>query len=264
MKYFLKTGILSLFFTTCLLANIVEHREFASIFNYIQPEDYHKNTIIILDIDSTIAIQGHPFQMFGGDMWVSYEINKLTKQGLTFKDALAQILPFYFEITHRVELKPVESTIPEIIKQLQNLGVVIIACTVRGIPISERTIAQLKTLNIDLGHSAFGYEPMFASDLSFCYKEGIIFCSNFCPKDGIDFTDGNKGNALKHILEHFGCRPTKVIVIDDREKYLHQIKNVLNSDIEFIGIRYSHLDEKVAQFDPIIAEQEKQVYLATL
>lgn len=243
-------------------ANIYEHSEFVSVFNYLTEKDYHKNTVVILDIDNTIAIQGHPFQMFGGDMWASYEITKLVDEGYTFKDALAQILPFYFKLTHHVEVKPVEPNTPQIIKQLQDAGITVIACTVRSIQISDRTVAQLKAIGIDLAHSAFGYGEILAHDFSYCYKDGVIFCSSFCPQDSLFFTDSNKGTVLKYILEHFEHTPTKVIVIDDREKYLHQIKSVLHPDVEFIGIRYGHLDEKVANFDPALAEQEKQAYLA--
>lgn len=243
--------ILSIFFiSSSLFATIVEHSEFSAILNYLSQEDYHKNTVIVLDIDNTIAIQGHPFEMFGGDMWVNYEINKLVKEGLTFQDALAQILPFYYELTHYVELEPVESATAEIIKQLQDAGITVIACTIRSLPVSDRTIMQLKSIDIDLSRSSFGDQELLGTDITFRYKDGIIFCNG-----------GDKGVTLKCIFDHFNHTPTKVIVIDDKEKYLHQIKKVLHADIEFIGIRYGHLDDKVANFDPVLAEQEKKAYM---
>ena len=245
-----RISTLILFFSIVANANIVEHVEFASILNYIQQEDYHKNTIVILDIDNTIATLHQPFQWLGGDAWVSYEFTRLTKVGLSFNEAREQILPLYFELTHIIDLKPVESSTPEVIKQLQDSGVTVLACTLRGIEIADRTIIQLKAIGIDLGHSAFGYEELLAHDESFKYKDGIIFCCG-----------GDKGIALKHVLNHFEHTPTKVIMIDDKEKYLHQIKQVLHPDTAFIGIRYGHLDEKVSQYDPVLAEQEKQTYL---
>jgi hypothetical protein len=251
MKHFLSISLLLVFFTTSALQNIIEHAEFASIFNYITEDDYHKNTVVILDIDNTIAIQGHPFRMLGGDIWVNYEIAKLIEQGIEPKKAVAQVLPFYYELTHFVDLKPVEPSIPWIIKQLQDAGITVIACTIRSIEISDRTIEQLRAIDIDFAHSAFGYNELLGHGSSFRYKDGIIFCCG-----------GDKGITLKHVLAHFEHTPTKVIVIDDKEKYLHQIKCILHPDIEFIGIRYSHLDEKVANFDSALAEQEKQAYLS--
>jgi uncharacterized protein DUF2608 len=244
-------SIFVLFFSFSLLANIIEHNKFACILDYIKPEDCHKNTLVILDIDNTIATLGQPFQWLGGDAWITYEINKLMQEGLSYKEATARILPFYFELTHFVELIPVEPTTITIIKQLQEAGITVIACTIRSIDIMYRTIEQLKMIGIDLMHSAFGYEELSCHEPRFCYKNGIIFCHG-----------GNKGITLANVLEHFDHTPTKVIVIDDKEKYLHQIKNVLNPEIEFIGIRYGYLDETVAQFDPIVAELEKQTYLA--
>ncbi len=250
MKFF-HSLMLVLLFSISAHATIVEHIEFASILNYIKQEDCHKNTVVILDIDNTIGIQGHPFQMFGGDMWVNYEISKLIKDGLHPQEATAKILPLYFKLTHCVDLKPVEATTVDTIKQLQALGVTVIACTIRSVEISDRTIEQLKAIGVDLEHSALGYDELLNHDPYFCYKNGIIFCCG-----------GDKGITLQHILKHFEHTPTKVIVVDDKEKYLHQIKRVLHPDVEFIGIRYGHLDEKVANFDAALAEQEKLAYLA--
>jgi hypothetical protein len=249
MKIF-HPSILVLFFSISIFANIVEHADFACILNYIKQEDCHKNTLVILDIDNTIATLDKPFQLLGDVAWIEYEYNKLIQQGLNVKEPEAQILPFFFELTHYIELKPVEATTVAIIKQLQEAGITVIACTMRSIDIIDRTIEQLKTIGIDFTNSAFGYEELFGHNPRFCYKNGIIFCHG-----------GDKGITLNYVLEHFWHTPTKVIVIDDKEKYLHQIKQVLHPDIEFIGIRYGYLDEKVAQFDPILAEQEKQTYL---
>lgn len=246
-------SILLLFFSISTHTTIVEHVEFASILNYIKQEDCHKNTIVVLDIDNTIAIQGHPFEMFGGDMWVSHEISKLINDDMNPQEAFMQISPLYFKLINFVELRPVEETTVAIIKQLQEAGVTVIACTIRSIEVSDRTIEQLKAIGIDFACSAFGYEELLGHDPRFCYKNGIIFCCG-----------GDKGATLQHVLKYFEHTPKKVIVIDDKEKYLHQIKQVLHPDVEFIGIRYGHLDEKVANYDPILAEQEKQAYLAIL
>ena len=53
-----------------------------------------------------------------------------------------------------------------------------------------------------------------------------------------------------------------MIAVDDREKNLHAIKKIFGSHIEFIGIRYGHLDKKVAEFNPVQAEQELQYLVA--
>ncbi len=243
--------ILFIIFYTSSFATVIEHAEFSSIFKYLTPDDYHHNTVVVLDIDNTIATLGGPFQMLGSDTWVSHEIAKRVKEGVSLEEALAQVLPLYFQLVHIVDLKPVESSTIETIKQLQALGITVIACTLRSLEISDRTIEQLNAMGIDLTHSAFGPTEIMGNEVIFRYKNGIIFCHGL-----------SKGPAFKYVLAHFNHAPTKVIFIDDKEKYIHQIQDVLHPDIEFIGIRYSHLDEKVAQFDHTVAEQELHSYLA--
>ena len=250
MKHIFSITLLTFLCVASSYTTVIEHAEFASILNYLTPDDYHKNTVVVLDIDNTIATLGGPFQVLGSDTWVNYEIAKRIKEGMPVNEALEQVLPLYFELVHIVDLKPVEPTTIEIIKQLQDLGITVIACTLRSLQISDRTIEQLHEMGIDLTHSAFGPGEILGTDIIFRYKNGIIFCHGL-----------SKGPAFKSILDHFNHTPTKVIFIDDKEKYIHQIQSVLHPDIEFIGIRYSHLDEKVAQFDQIVAEQELHTYL---
>ncbi len=253
MKRLFQLSIAAILFSITAIANVYEHSEFASIFNYLNPNNYHKNTIVILDIDNTIATTHAPFQFLGSDAWYSYEFNKRIEAGLSVLEAKAEINPFFFPLVHIIELRPVEPTIPQIIKQLQERGITVIACTARSLEISDRTIVQLNNIGINFSLSGFGDQELWGTDTKYRYKDGIIFCHGI-----------HKGPTLNIVLNHFNHVPTKVIFVDDRESYVRQVKDSLHPDIEFIGIRYSHMDDHVAQFDPVIAEQEKQAYIATL
>lgn len=253
MNFFSKLFFCIVICTTLNFAIIIEHAHFGSIFDYVTPTDYNKKTIVIVDIDNTLATLAGPFQMLGSDTWVNYEIAKRFSQGMTIDAALAEVLPLYFDLVRLVNLRPVEPHTPEIIKQLQDAGITVVACTLRSIEISDRTVEQLQAIGIDFTHSAFGIEEIIGQEIRFRYKNGIIFCHGL-----------NKGPAFKAVLDYFNHTPAKIIFIDDKEKYLHQIKAVLHPDIEFIGIRYSHLDEKVAQFDQVLAQQELQEYLKNI
>src|SRR5262245_19394918 len=116
MNQFCKISFLAVLFATSISATIVEHAEFSSIFNYIQQEDYHTKTVIVLDIDNTIATLGAPFALLGGDAWVTYEINKRIQAGMDPKEAALEVLPLYWELTHIIDLRPVESITPTLIK----------------------------------------------------------------------------------------------------------------------------------------------------
>lgn len=252
MNNFLRISILSLAIVFNNGATIHEHHQFSSILDYLTPEDYHKNTIVVLDIDNTIATVGHPFQWLGGDTWISHEIEKLIKTGLHPLEAIKQALPLYYELQEIIDLKPVEPSTPELIKQLQESGVTVIGLTIRSFIICDRTIEQLKAIGIDLSHAALGQDDFYGPDSMYRYKNGIIFCAS-----------GDKGTALKHILEHLKHTPTKIIVIDDKERHLLSVKQAFHPDIPVIGIRYAHLDEHITTFDPAVAEKELQVYLVS-
>lgn len=232
-------------------ATIVEHDTIESIFEYLAPDDYHPRTIVIFDIDNTVAqTEG----ILGSDQWFSHLVSEKIKQGMQAQQAVDHTLPLYFEIQFASSLVPVQPTTVEIIKRLQESGVIVIALTIRSLELCERTIEQLKSIGIDFSHAALGdYEIVGDEEHKYRYINGIIFCNG-----------NDKGIILKKILNALGHNPTKIVAMDDKEKHLHAVQKSLHADIEFIGIRYSHLDEKVAQFDPIIAEQLLQQFLCRI
>lgn len=241
-KLLLSLHLIFLFINTAF-ANIYEHTNSAVILDYLNPEDHHKYTLIIFDIDNTIATTN---TFIGSDQWVSHEIKKRLDQGLSYREAWLEIADLYVTLQHIIDLVPVEAVTPAIIKELQNKGIIVIALTARLPKLASRTITQLKNIGVDFSHTPLWHEEIVNNDdIYYHYTNGIIFC------------DGNdKGKVLSHILNHIGYKPTKVIVIDDRQKHLQAVKNALHPDITFVGIRYGYLDEIVAQFDPIAAQIE--------
>lgn len=249
----IKKLILSITFLISLIPtifpNIVEHDSFESILNYLNDDDNHRYTLIILDIDNTLA---QTIKLIGSDQWVAHEMKKRIDEGLTPREAWLAIKDLYVAIQHAIDLIAVEEITPAIIKELQTRGIIVIAVTARLPEIADRTIEQLKQIGIDLTHAPLWHEELLSnSDLIYHYKNGIIFC------------DGNdKGHVLEAILQRIGHEPKKVIAVDDREKNLHAIKKIFESHIDFIGIRYSKLDKKIAAFDASQAEQELQLLIA--
>lgn len=248
MKKLLLALNLIFLFTSSLCAMIVEHHQFSAIFDHLNEDDNHRYTLVILDIDNTIA---QTIMLIGSDQWVAHEMEKRVKQGLSYRQAWLEIADLYVAIHHVIDLLPAEEITPALIKELQKRGIIVIAVTARLPKLAHRTIVQLKRIGIDLTHAALWHEELISdSDLNYHYKDGIIFC------------DGNdKGKVLHAVLQRIGHQPKKIIAIDDREKNLHAIKKIFESHVEFIGIRYGHLDKKVAEFDPIQAEKELQQLL---
>ena len=62
---------------------------------------------------------------------------------------------------------------------------------------------------------------------------------------------------LFYMLDKAGYKPNKIIFIDDKHSNLASVERAcIKRKIQFIGIRYSQLDEQVVQFDPKKAEEE--------
>lgn len=224
-------------------AHIIEHHHFHSIIDFILPKDLHDKTIIVLDIDNTIA---QPKRLLGSEEWVVHIMNNYTEFHPDGRTRFKMMAPLYFDIMHTVNFIPVEHITIDIIRGLQQSGVIVIGLTARSFEIMDRTIEQLYAMGIDLSHASLWHEEIWHdTHLSYCHKNGIIFC------------DGNdKGKVLTHIFERLNYYPCKIIAVDDKERHLQAIANAIHPEIEFIGIRYAHLDEKVRNFDRIAADEQ--------
>lgn len=205
-------------------------------------------TLIIFDIDNTVAESE-----LGSDQWFAHVFTKKLQEGWTIEQAQAYVVPLYTAIQHHVDLTPVEPCTPYLIAQLQDRGITLIACTARGIALADRTITQLASCAIDFTRSApHTHDLDLTTHKPGIYKNGIVFC------DG-----AHKEVALLTFFERTGYRPHRIIFIDDKSKYLTAVEQAVTAlGIEFIGIRYGHVDHKVHNFDHAAAEKQLEEFLA--
>lgn len=197
-------------------------------------------TLVVLDLDNTTFRPSHDDH--ASDQWFSAcveHIQKKHKKDLI--EAIDIVLPEYIELQKSAIMEPVEKDIVELISKFQKDNINVIAVTARSLPLVGTTLNQLKSINIDLSHNCLAQnEELEITDLQFdCkYKNGILFVSN-----------NNKGEALKRFLKKVNYCPEKIICVDDRLKHVQCIEKIcLESNIEFVGIRYGHLDEKVKAY----------------
>lgn len=229
---------------------IVHHDSFSVILDYLNQEDHHEHTLVLIDIDNTIAQPAGTF--VASDQWVSHHIKLKMNEGLTPRDAWLAIKDQYVTLQHSIDLALVEESIPQLIQELQSRNITVVIISARLPEIADRTIEQLQKLGIYLNRSALWHEEIIGdSSLTYHYKNGFIFC------DG-----NNKGKVLEAIMKHTNRSYKKVIAVDDKEKNLHDIKKALPHSVEFVGIRYSYLDEIVAQFNSIQAEKDLHILLS--
>lgn len=222
---------------------------------------HDQNLLIIFDIDNTLAA---PHKELGSDEWFFHHITKkqLANQhdeSYTITRAIDEILPLYYAIQHTVPLHPLEQETPALIKKLQKKYHVI-ALTSRGVKLAARTMHQLHAINInfDLVHEEHccPHETSKKDVSTPGYPESIhwhniIFCNGH-----------HKGKTLLNYLTQINFKPTKIIFIDDKLKYLVDVeKAVTPLGIEFVGLRYNACDARLDKFNHTAAAEQLETFL---
>lgn len=221
-----------------LSAKIIEAPHFKNVLQVITP-----STLLIVDIDDTLLI---PVQTLGTDAWFIYRMKSLQEKGLSQKEALLKAVAEWEAIRQLTAVKIVQEGSEKIIADLQDKELAIMGLTTQGIGLSSCTIRQLKSLHIDLSITAPAGEESLIVDSS----HGVLY------RKGILFTSGSKkGLALRALFKRIGYQPQHVVFINDKETHLKDVEEDLAEiGVEFIGLRYSHEDKRVAAFNPAIAD----------
>lgn len=206
------------------------------------------STLVVFDLDNTVFMS--PFD-FGGDQWFSYMLSEKVSQGLSFDQAVNTVLPLYIAAQQAIYFKLVEPAVETVITRLQQRHIPTIALTSRGVPLYDRTIDQLLHLRIDFSKNPLSDYMFDLSDAyPACYKNGVLFGGS-----------NDKGLMMTKFLRVMGIKPARVIFINDKEKYLHDVAVAMESlGIEYIGIRYGGADEEVKNFNPLLAQAQLNTF----
>jgi len=220
------------------LDKIIETKNFKEIVQHIHPE-----TLVVVDIDDTLLI---PVQTLGTDAWF---LSRLDHHLQIKKDrflALDRALAEWEAIRHITNVKIVEEGTDEIINEMQKSNTVMMGLTTQGLALATRTVIQLKSLLIDLSKTAPSAQD--------CYfingQNGVLY------RQGVLFTSGtSKGEALIKFLDTINYHPKYIVFINDKKTHLQDVeKSVELRNMNFIGLRYSYSDQRVANFCKEIAE----------
>lgn len=225
---------------------ITESNTITKIYDYLAPEDYRTDTLIVFDIDNTLATT--PTDL-GSDQWFTALIHQKITEGHSAAEALQKSLAPYYYVQHHQWLVPIEPETVSTIKTLQNKGITVIALTSRGLYLLYRTLEQLQRLDIDFAKTGppASIAP-FGIHSPALYINGIIFVSMH-----------DKGAVLAHWLTQLNFHPHKIVFIDDKLKNIQSVEQAIKkADYPFIGIRYARLDQRVKMFDMHKTEQEYQ------
>ncbi|MCH9611916.1 MAG: hypothetical protein S4CHLAM102_03900 [Chlamydiia bacterium] len=227
----LKISRITLFFTLiCPLfasAEIIETNRFDTINEHIT-----EDTLILLDIDNTLI---EPTQEMGTNQWFEHRIKLYAESGLSKRDALEYALSEWTAVQYMTQVKLVEPQIADIVDKLQQ-NYRVMGLTTRGLGLATRTVHQLESVDIDLSKATpYDTEIYFYNGEGCLYRHGILFT---CGTD--------KAHALEQVMQSKEWKPSKIVFINDKLTHLLPIERLCaKNDVEFIGLRYNHLDDKV-------------------
>jgi hypothetical protein len=231
-----------IFFSTPNYALIIESDHLSVILDYISP----LNTLVIFDIDNTLV---HPTEELSSDEWFYYLVDKKMAEGFDHVTAVHYCLPAAVYAQFNVDVEPTEQGIPELIANLIDNNIAVMALSARSFFVADRTVEQLNNNNI----------TFFIPDVS--SADFVIPTTYPCfYKDYILFSGTNdKGEILHYFFDIMDYHPETVIFIDDKMKNIVSVEKALEAHcIPFIGIRYSGCDDRVKNFDPAKSDAQWQ------
>jgi hypothetical protein len=223
--------------------SIIETKEIQDLLKLIMQlhliKDLHNKKIwILLDFDNTLM---ETTTALGGDQWFNNLI-LICKTLISDKNlAVETAILMYHLVQHFVTAKTVEAKTSFVVNLLQSLGFNVLIITARDDCLKNPTFRQAdagkfdpSTNHDDMTH-LFGTQP----DNQGFYFGGTIFCSG-----------KNKGKCLDAFLEKCTSIPDVFIMADDKKSHVEAIKETVQKRGKmFYGLHYTHLDDKVKQFD---------------
>lgn len=228
----LRSVIIFVFFPLLAFAKIVDIKHMAEINKYISNDTY-----VVFDIDNTLV---EPTQLLGSDQWFYSRLSELKTKGLDKTAAVEKALNEWIAVQHITKVQLIEKNTAKIIDGLQKRGLFVFCLTTRHREMALCTFGQLKKLGLDFRNSSPTKEKELLIDVDsqLHYKDGVIYTSG-----------GHKGAAFIKFMDAIGHKPAKVIFINDNMKPLKEVEEYSEKrGVDFIGLRYGYLDEKVKQF----------------
>ncbi len=199
-------------------------------------------TLIAFDLDNMTM---EPQQLIGSDQWFEAMLHNLTiKHGGDMQQAFSELIPIYNNVHMHTDVKPVEPHTPHFINMLHSKHKVI-GLTSRGKELADATHRQLNSILVNFNHASTHQNR----DVDLSHLGSTSYATN-----GIVFAGGkNKGMCLKKFMDEMGYtreNTPHILFLDDKKHHVELVKKAaLEIGINFTGIRYSHLDEKIKEVD---------------
>ncbi len=229
--------VLLVIFSFSLNAKIIEIKNIKEIHNYTKDVE-----LVVFDLDNTLI---ETVQQLGSDQWFFHSIQHYIKEGLSKKEAFENVFRKWIGIQYLTEVKLVENDTETVISDLKQKNIKLLGLTVRGPEMIFATFKQLEDVKLNLSEASIFSNQFFMADFD------KVYC-----QDGFLFTNGsNKGKVLLAFFQKINYFPKSLIFVDDKGSHLKDVEELCKkNNIEFIGLRYSYLDEKINNFDKEISD----------
>jgi hypothetical protein len=176
-----------------------------------------KGSWLVVDLDNTIQQASHEL---GSDQWFRELCVFAGTLKLDDMNAISMVIAIYHAVQMHVNTIPVEDEAVELINSLQQQDIRVMGLTSRDTVLEETTYRQLNAIGVNL-------------------RGNIIFC---CGED--------KGKCLAKYMNDRKHYPKHVVMAEDLVKHLHSVQAALIPlGINFTGMRYGYLDDKVKQLN---------------
>ncbi len=221
--------------------------------------------LVVFDIDNTLLTMT---SQIGSDQWYNWQAGLLKTNKL--ENAVGKSFDELFDAQDIIfalgQMHPPEPDIPDLVKEIQKSGVKTVILTSRGSQYRSVTEREFRRNHLDFTNTTFGPEKGYPStylpfNLQTNHLSGLsavkikeLKAENVRP---VSFTNGifmgsgqHKGLMLKALLHKTNRKFKKVIFIDDTEKNIHAVYDLLNSkSVDVTALQYTQMDSIVQAFE---------------
>jgi len=197
------------------MRNIIEIQSIREVIPYLNPD-----THLFLDLDNTLLTS---VSEFGSDRWERFMVEQFIQNGFSEEEAADRACQIWKAVQTVSEIQFVEEVTEEILKSLKNP---LFAITARDFDFCSVTESQLDFLDVQFSKCKVDH-PV--------YSRGVFYCG---PTP--------KAQVLQWYLSHHPG--AHIVLVDDYRSHLETAAELLGP--AFLGLRYSFLDTRKAQYTP--------------
>jgi hypothetical protein len=209
-----------------LEAKIVETKHVEQILSFIDEE-----TWLLVDLDNCMF---QAAQALGHANWFYDELQHNLQQGMSREEAIAEAYPGWIKTQRVCKVKPLEESFVPLLHTLQSKKITIMGLTHRQPSVADSTRRQVNSLGFDFLTTAPFHETLvIPAKTPPLYTHGILFVGDYNKKIDI----------FESFLSIIKNSPKKVVFIDDKRKNVEELENLIQHDIEYIGIHYTAIED---------------------